>query len=217
MDPISIISPFSMSPLSPTFSSFSTISPTFSTFSFDSDSISYMPGYDDNTIVNLNAFNAYNAYNLLNKPNVASVNLMYSRPIISMYNDLNADKSVQQRISDMIRLKTLDKWLYEDLKDVLAYFKISNGVVDVIDSLDNYKPSSIKNESDEKLDKIVEFIENFFLTKKTVHRILEKYIKESNTEWVKIPHAQYYVKQLIGEKLVKMAKQAIIEKNRLKK
>lgn len=148
-------------------------------------------------------------------PNVSSVNFTYSRPVWGVFKDLNVDPHIQKRITKMIRMKTLDKWLYEDLKEILGYFKVkSDGSVDVIDSMDQFDAKAAHKDSEKNIEKKIDFIENFFLTSRVVHKILNRYTKETNTEWVKIPHAQFYVRQLIGDRLTKMIKQAIKEKKK---
>lgn len=186
----------------PTFSSTfsSTFSPTFSsTFS------PIIPTTVDRILLNTSSDP------LLFSTSNASINLTYSKPLLGVYNDLNSDPAVQKRITNMIRMKTLDKWLYEDLKEVLGYFKVdSSGQVDVINSVNDYATAA--KDSDEVLDKKIDFIEKYFLTYRSVNKILMKYIRHSNSEWVKIPHAQFYVRQLVGDHLTKMVKQAIKEK-----
>jgi Asp-tRNA(Asn)/Glu-tRNA(Gln) amidotransferase B subunit len=148
-------------------------------------------------------------------PNVASLNLSYSKPTLSIYSDLNADPDVQHRIVKFVQMKTLDHWLYRDLAPLLGYFKVdSSGKVSVITKKEDYNPKSIKDDSDEIIEKKIDFIEENLLTRKTVKKILDRYVSDTNGEWVKIPKRPEVIKILIGEKLKKMIKQCIAESKR---
>jgi len=151
-------------------------------------------------------------------PYVTSLNLTYSKPLLGVYENLNASPSVQKKIIRYFQSKTLDKWLLGDLIDTLNYFKINNGKVDVIDSLDDYKPGIVHKESIEQLEKKIDFIENYFLTFSVMDRLLRMYVRESGIQWVKLPRQnEFFVKQLVEDKLKKLIMIAIAEKRKYRK
>lgn len=132
-----------------------------------------------------------------------TLNLNYSTPIIASYNDLNDDYETQQTIIKYIRLKMLDKWLYKDFKDIFGYFVVEGDKVHVSSK---YNELAYKNDSDKVLEKKADYIGEKYLTKKMVSKFLYKFVKESGTEWVQIPHSEYYVKKLLVKKLRNMIK-----------
>lgn len=147
------------------------------------------------------------------KPYVATLNLGYTRPLLGIHTDINGDPRVQRKIVKFFQMKTLDKWLFEELMDILNYFKIDNkGYVDVLGGFNEYKPSVVQQEIMQQLEKKVDFIEKYFLTSSVVHRILDRYTKENGVEWVHLPRHQHAIKQLIGDKLMSLIKTAISSK-----
>ena len=200
---VSITSP-SISLSTPTW----TISPSISTYSppFSVTTSTYLV----NSPLRLVKNNSPNT-----PPNVASINLSYSRPVFSVYSDLNVDPDVQHRVIKFVQMKTLDHWLYRDLAPLLGYFKVdSSGKVSVITKKEDYNPKSIKDDSDKNIELKIDYIEENFLTKKTVKKILERYVSDTNGEWVKIPKRPEVIKILMGEKLKKIIKQCIAESKR---
>ena len=148
-------------------------------------------------------------------PIIPTIGVNYVTPFTGLYSDLNSDHNVQQKIVKYIQMKALDKWLLEDLIDILNYFKIdSNGRVDVIDSFDQYNPSTIQKETLDQLEKKIDFIERFFLTKSVVNRVLNRIVRESSLQWVKIPKNTFIVRQAIEDKMMKLIKSAIALKNK---
>src|SRR3990172_8348480 len=78
-----------------------------------------------------------------NAPYKTSLNLTYSRPIIGVYENLNADPNIHKRLVKYYYLKTIEKWLYEDLIDVLNYVAIKDGKADIIKSMKEYNPVGV--------------------------------------------------------------------------
>ena len=137
---------------------------------------------------------------------VTSINLNYSKPLIATYNDLNSDYETQETIIKYVRTKMLDKWLYHDFKDIFGYLKVHDGKVSLANSVDK---KAYKKDSDKDLELKVDYIGDNLLTKNTVSKLMRKYVKESGSEWVKVPHAEYYVKQMLYHKLKKMLKEKL--------
>lgn len=146
---------------------------------------------------------------LPNIPLVSKVTVNYSKPTYTYYEDINYDPKVQRQLTSHYYYKTLDKWLYDDLLDVLNYFVYSNGQISLIKNLSEYDPKRIHKESNEIVDKKVEYIEKNLLDKNYMHKILKKYVKETNTEWVYLPKNEFFLKQAIEKELIKRIKQSI--------
>jgi hypothetical protein len=136
-------------------------------------------------------------------------------PYVTVYNDLNNDSRIHRRMVKFFQMKTLDKWLLTDMLDVLNYLKVDQyGKVDVINSMNEYRPNSSQNESQPILEKKVDFIQKFFLTSSVVNRLLHRYVRESGTQWVQLTNDQYQIRKEIFRKLMKLIKAAIATKGK---
>jgi len=150
-----------------------------------------------------------------NSPLVPSINYSYSQPAAGFYENINMNPETQKKITKYVQMKALDKWLPGDMIDILNYFKVdSNGKVDVIDNLNDYRPIASTNDTKQILEKKIDFIEEFFLTPRIVRKILEKFIKKTGIEWIKIPKNSFYVKEVIANKLKNMIKESIEVKSK---
>lgn len=141
------------------------------------------------------------------KPWVPSV----TYPIIyNKYNDLNSDPVMRKKIVKYFRNLMLDKWLYNESRDILNYLKIkSDGNVDFLSNLSEYNPNTKDNSVD--TEKKIKFIEKYVLSDNVILRLLSRYVHESTVSWVNLPRNKYYVRKLMEEKLYKMLKYAINE------
>lgn len=173
----------------------------------------YSPG--PNSVITTNTLFA-NPFN----PIASTINYTYNKPSFGLFQDittfnipfqgLNSDPLSINKITEYFYNLTLNKWLHEDLSDILNYFTIdSTGNPDLIKSFADYKSDNSKNYTKKDKERIIEFIETYFLTKSVTKRTLERYVKESGTSWVALPHTKFYVRQLIGEKIMKLIRSAI--------
>jgi len=122
-----------------------------------------------------------------NMPHVASINLTYSQPTLSVYENLNADPKIHRRLSKYFRYKLLDDWLKDDLKYLLKYLKITNNSVGIVE-----KQTDISdNESDIK--KKIRYIENDIFSLDDAIKILKKLVRGTNINWYDLPNKDTYV------------------------
>src|SRR5438309_10192629 len=84
--------------------------------------------------------------------------------------DLDKDPRVQKQMTNFFRYKTLDKWLYDDMLDILNYFKVDDKGVRIIRSLDEYREDAVSKDSMSDIEKKVDYIEKYFLTEDTMYR-----------------------------------------------
>lgn len=140
-------------------------------------------------------------------PYVASLNLSYSKPLFTAYENLNADPKVHNQLVNYFRYKTLDKWLFGDLKHLLGYLKYSGGKVVPIDKLDDY--TSKLNDTNEIINAKINYIEKNILTKILTFKILKRFVYSTNTNWYDLAKNEEYVQQAIDIGLKKHLKQLI--------
>ena len=137
----------------------------------------------------------------------------WTEPItLTFYDDLNLHPEVQKRISKHIYYKLLDKWLYEDMIDVLNYFKIVDGRVKLISSLKDYDPLRVEKDTTQTVEKKTDYIQENVFFRSDIEKLLRKYVKETKTNWYDIPNNTYFIKKIIKDELIKRIKNLIAEK-----
>lgn len=177
--------------------------------------ILYNPGISPSTIVKTTSDDIYIISDTPLSPLSPlqrSVRFDYSRPIFGFYEDLNYNKDIIKRMVKYAHLKALDEWLMEDLVDILNYFVVKGNKVDLINKLSDYKPDTVHKESIKTLEKKVDFIEKYFLSRRVMHKLVKKFIQESGYNYVDLPHRQDQLKRFINDKLLNMIKKEIARK-----
>ena len=154
---------------------------------------------------------SYTTYNNANSPVsdapiIPSLNLSYSRPLLSSYENLNADPRIHHRLVKFFRFKILDNWLYDDMSKLLGYIKISNGKPSLINNTEEY----INNKDSNKDEGIkIRYIEKNILSIDAIYKILTKFTSMTNTNWVDLPKNEKYVKQALEIGIRKQFKKLI--------
>lgn len=148
----------------------------------------------------------------VDSPYVMSLNLNYSKPLISMYPNWDLDPTVHRRMTKYYYKKTLEKWLGNDMIKILSYFTVSGNKVNLISSLSKYVSDSAYKDSDSDIAKKIEFIKDKFLTKYKVNKILNKLTQTTRISWFDLPEHEYAVYRAIKHSLIKKIKKAIAKK-----
>ena len=105
------------------------------------------------------------------------------------YSQLNNDEKFQKEVIKYFRDEILNDWLFDELKSLLGYFKVNDGKVSLIDSLDN-NDNSNNDDSVKNINLKIEFIKENFLTKKIIKHVIKKFIKENNVNWYDLKHSK---------------------------
>jgi len=97
-------------------------------------------------------------FSVLGPLNNLTLSFEYSKPVIGVYETIDTNPEVRMTMInyyfDLIR----DKWLLDDLNDILNYFTYANGKVDMIHNMDQYKSSNINNDTDAIAEEKVKYI-----------------------------------------------------------
>lgn len=123
------------------------------------------------------------------------VNMGQSVAIIN--ESVNNNPETKYKMIKYFYYKTLDKWLYGELSTVMNYFTISNGQVQMIKNMSEYKDSN--NENDDTIKKKKEYIEKNVFSKHDMTKILIKVIKDNDVMWSDLPRREYLIKEAIKE------------------
>lgn len=120
----------------------------------------------------------------------------------------------KQMVQEILHL-TLDKWLYKDMCYLLKYLKITDGKVDYISSLDEYKENKICEDSTSNVQLKADFIEENILDEEKMRKLLKKIINELGYKWYDlISRRRAVVKDTIETYLKSHLKKGVETKNK---
>jgi len=144
-----------------------------------------------------------------------SVNPYNNRLISSgFYKDLNKDKSVQKTLSKYYFYKIIDKWIYKELLPLLAFVDISSGKPRLIKSLEQYDVQKLAKDSDEDIEKKIEYMEKIIITKDMVRHVLRKICEENGINWYHLNKHERMIKKVFYNYLLGKLKESIGKYNR---
>jgi len=117
-------------------------------------------------------------------------------PLMPQFN-LDYDEDIRDKLIRFFFYKTLDKWLYDDMSDILGYLEISGNRVTPTGKMVSQK------ESDASTEQKIKFIETYVLTKRSVRKLLTKFVDETSTRWAQLYKNESFVKEVIHSYLKK--------------
>lgn len=145
------------------------------------------------------------------RPVGATVVIPGSIPLPS-YLDLNKDPRVHKQVVKYYRYKTLDKWLYNDMIDILGYFYVDDKGVHLINNLSEYREDAAATDSEQTIERKIEYIEKYFLTEDTMYRILTKLVTGASINWYDLHKNEFFVKEDIKLQLKNILKKTIMDR-----
>lgn len=126
------------------------------------------------------------------------------------YKDLNKDKSVQKTFAKYYFYKIIDKWIYKELLPLLAFIEINDaGKAHLIKSLEFYDVQKLAKDSEEDIEKKVNYMENDLLTKDLVRHVLKKICNENNINWYDLNKHERKIKKIFYNYLLDKLKESI--------
>lgn len=140
-----------------------------------------------------------------------TINLDYSKPLISFYETIDDNLSVRESMVnyyfDLIR----DKWLLDEINDILNYFTYKDGKVNLINKLSDYSPNNIAKDTDKIAEEKVKYIEKHIMTKYDLTKLMSKFTKETGSKWVNLPKNEFFFRMAVKEHLLHKIKKMIKE------
>jgi len=136
----------------------------------------------------------------------------FSKPIIGIYDTIDNNPKVRQKMIDYYFDLIRDKWLLDELNDILNYFIYNNGEI----SLTDYNKNNIYNDTDQIAEKKVEYIEKHIFSIANLTKLLKKFIKETNTKWVMLPKHESLLRYVVKKYLVKLITKKLKHNNKIK-
>ena len=153
-------------------------------------------------------FSPVSAYVNVLEPIGATIVIPGSMPLPS-YMDLNKDSRVHKQVSKYFRYKTLDKWLYEDMNDLLGFFKVGPDGVHIARNAAEVKEDT--QDTPENKEKKIAYIEKYYLTADTMRHLLSKLHTATGINWYDMTKSEMLVKEYIKDQLKKIFKETISE------
>ncbi len=157
---------------------------------------------------------------LLDSPVLTSVNLTFSKPAIGFYENMNVDPKLHERMVKHFYLyKTMGDWIYDELVDLLNYFYIGKDKkVHLIKSLDDYDETNIESDTEEMIEKKIDYLRANIFEKKHMKHILRDLVRERRINWYDLPKnekkVRRAVKRFLQKRLQKMVRTKAKEKER---
>lgn len=133
----------------------------------------------------------------------------FSKPMIGVYETIDTNPEVRKKMTDYYFDLIRDKWLLDEMNDVLNYFLYKDGKVSMIKNLSEYSPNNIDKDTDQIAEKKVEYIENNVFNKYDLIDVLNKFSKEINAKWVDLPKHEFFLKQVVKEYIIKQIKKKL--------
>ena len=127
--------------------------------------------------------------------------------------DLNKDSRVHKQVVKFYRYKTLDKWLYGDMIDLLGYFRVDDKGVSIIDNMSEYRQDAAARYDPQTIEQIINYIEKYILTEDTTYRILKKLVRGTGINWYDLHKSEFFVKEDIKSQLQKILKDTVVERS----
>ena len=125
------------------------------------------------------------------------------------YKDLNKDKSVQKTLSKYYYYKILDKWMYNNLKPLLAFVDVRSGKAQLIKSMGDYDVLGLEKDSSEDIEKKINYMEKILISKDMVRHVLKKICKENSINWYDLNKHERKIKTVFYNYLLDKLKTSI--------
>ena len=204
-DSIDLLSPISYTLTSPTY----TLSTPSDTYSNDL-AINSLIGQD--YINNLTALKVkYGNENV--KP--VTLNDLTLKPVVTVplapHLNLDYNTDIHEQLSKYFYYRTLDDWLYNDLKGILTYLKFDGSKVKLLDSV-KHLDSKI-SETQESAEKKIKYIEDNVLSVKNVKKVLRRFVETTGIHWADLPKHANEIRSVMRRYLRKKLEKIIDEKH----
>jgi hypothetical protein len=139
-------------------------------------------------------------------------NFDYSRPLISTYETIDDDVNMRDKMVDYFYDLVRDKWLLDDINDILNYYKYDDKTVHMISSLSEYNKHNISKDTDKSAQEKVKYITKTIFDRYNMRSVLSKFTKGTNTKWVNLPKNEYYVMKFTQEYIMKLINKQLKKK-----
>jgi hypothetical protein len=131
--------------------------------------------------------------------------------VLGSYQSLDDDKDIHKKVTSHIYNKLVKKWFYDSLLPLLAFVKSDNGRYELIKSMSEYNPQSVKGESVSNIERKIEYMQDKIITHKDLRHFLKKFVKHHDYHWYTLYTAEDKIKDELHKYLKKLLESAISE------
>lgn len=145
---------------------------------------------------------------IVDSPVVASLNLSYSKPLFSIHKNYERNPRLHRRMAKHYYYKTYEKWLGNEMSDLLGYLIISGGKAKLVSSISKYNK---KKDSHADMKKKIDYIKNNIMDEIWMLRTLHKFVRETGSagSWFDLPKNEYFIRRYVQRKLKKKIENTI--------
>lgn len=131
---------------------------------------------------------------------------------LALINDVCDTPVIKETVTKIFYYKLLDKWLYDndDAGYILGYLKVIDGKVELIKDID--KKDDYKANTQDIVDKKVDYIEDKIIKIDDILAILKKFVEGTHISWCELPKNSFFVKEAIEKTLERKLKRLITSK-----
>ena len=123
----------------------------------------------------------------------------------------NENPLTQKQMTQYLRFRILDYWLYEEeMADILKFLKVSGSSVTLVRSEKEMNENDIEKDSEDIVDKKVDFLEKTFLDLDTMRKILARIVEMTGIRWYKL--ASKPEEKIVVNTVAKYLRKALKEK-----
>lgn len=126
--------------------------------------------------------------------------------------DLNKYEAVRHKEASYFRYKILDKWIYEDMSNLLGYLEGNRDNIHLISDLSKYNKNAVVHDSEDVIEAKIQHLEDNIITKKVVYRILKNFVDGTKANWYELHKNEYFVKEALSNGLNEIITERIKEK-----
>jgi hypothetical protein len=131
--------------------------------------------------------------------------------VTGYYPDLDKDPQVHRTLKKYYYYKLLDKWLYGDLKSLVAYVMVENGKAKLINSISDFNTNSINNLKEDDITLRIKFLESL-ISKDLVLNVLQRIVYKYGIHWYHLNKNEDIIKKKL-ETTLKEFLEGKIKKN----
>jgi hypothetical protein len=114
----------------------------------------------------------------------------------------NENPLTQKQMTQWLRLRILDKWLYSDeMSYILKYLKVSGNSVTFVANEKEMNENDVEKDTEDDVEKKADLIEKVFLDLDTMRKILVKIIETLGFRWYNLASHEKIVVETVARHL----------------
>jgi len=130
------------------------------------------------------------------------IKVSYDKSTLYFYEDLNKNREFRKDMVKHYYYKTLDRWLSDELVDLLNYLSVSGDKVTIV----AYNKSNTAKDNIKTVEKKQDFIKQNLFKKSEMKNILDKFVIQAGINWYDLYKNEYFIRKKVKNFLIKKLK-----------